>query len=131
MYLKSIYAGFCSKLRLRSKHSHHSAPLGIYDKLHIVVKAQLSARSTWPWSLTRLGIWPQDMASSTNTVLAPVHGLSAASRHKLAFTSRHYSLLTAIDTTALDTKLPFLLLFVYVDLSLSSKFQPPHEGTTS
>ena len=28
-------------------------------------------------------------------------GLSAASRHKLAFTSRHHALLTATDTTAL------------------------------
>ena len=91
--------------RLCSTHSHHSAPLGIAecstnDKLHILVKAQPSTRSTWPWSPTRLGIQPQDLGLLNKYSLGHC-GLSAVSRRKLAFTSRHYTLLTATDNTAL------------------------------
>ena len=52
-------------------------------------------------------------------------GLSAASRHKLAFTSRHYSLLTATwhDSTPVNS-----FVKQKVNLGLSSKFRTPHEG---
>ena len=63
-------------------------------------KAQPSTRSTWPWSPTRLGIRPQDLGLLNKYSLGHC-GLSAASRRKLAFTSRHYALLTATDATAL------------------------------
>ena len=69
------------------------------DKLRILVKAQASTRSTWPRSPTRLGIRPQDLGLLNKHSLGHC-GLSAASRRKLAFTSRHCALLTA-DTTAL------------------------------
>ena len=69
------------------------------DKLRILVKVQPSTRSTWPRSPTRLGIRPRDIGLLNKYSL--VHcGLSATSRHKFAFTSRHYTLLTATDTTA-------------------------------
>ena len=70
------------------------------DKLRILVKAQPSTRSTWPQSPTRLGIRSQDLGLPNEYSLGHCD-LSAASRHKLAFTSRHYALLTATDTTAL------------------------------
>ena len=66
----------------------------------ILVKAQPSTRSTGPRSPTRLGIRSQDLGLPSEYSLGHC-GLSAASRHKLAFTSRHYTLLTATDTTAL------------------------------
>ena len=68
--------------------------------LHILVKAQPSTRSTGPRSPTRLGIRSQDLGLPNEYSLGHC-GLSAASRHKLAFTSRHFALLTATDTTAL------------------------------
>ena len=40
-------------------------------------------------------------------------GLSAASRHKFAFISRHYALLTATDTTALY-QTPFLCFYLFI-----------------
>ena len=46
------------------------------------------------------GIRSQDLGLPSEYSLGHC-GLSAASRHKLAFTSRHYALLTATDTTAL------------------------------
>ena len=66
------------------------------DILHILVKAQASTQSSWPQSPTRLGIRDLGLLNKFGHC-----GLSAASRHKLAFTRRHYALLTAIDTTAL------------------------------
>ena len=66
----------------------------------IPVKAQPSTRSTGPQSPTRLGIRSQDLGLPDEYSLGPC-GLSAASRHKLAFTRRIYALLTATDTTAL------------------------------
>ena len=90
--------------RLCSTHSHRSAPClsdcSTNDKLRILVKAQPSTRSTWPRSPTRLGIRPRDLGLLNKYSLGHC-GLSAASRHKLAFTSRHHALLTATDTTAL------------------------------
>ena len=76
--------------RLCSTDSHCSASLWVpqcstNDKLRILVKAQPSTRSTWPRSPTRLGIRPRDLG-----LLLGHCGLSAASRHKLAFTSRHH-----------------------------------------
>ena len=68
--------------------------------LRILVKAQPSTRSTGPRSPTRLGIRSQDLGLPNEYSLGHC-GLSAASRHKLAFTSRHFTLLTATDTTAL------------------------------
>ena len=70
------------------------------DILRILVKAQPSTRSTGPRSPIRLGIQSQDLGLPNEYSLGHC-GLSAASRHKLAFTSRHYALLTATDTTAL------------------------------
>ena len=97
------------------------------DILRILVKAQPRTRSTGPRPPTRLGIRSQDLGLPSEYSLGHC-GLSAASRHKLAFTSRHYTLLTATDTTALTkTPLFFLINFFKVDLSLSSKFRPPHE----
>ena len=69
------------------------------DILCILVKAQPSTPSTGPRSPTRLGIRSQDLGLPNEYSLGHC-GLSAASRHKLAFTSRHFTLLTA-DTTAL------------------------------
>ena len=80
------------------------------DILRILVKAQPSTRSTGPRPPTRLGIRSQDLGLPSEYSLGHC-GLSAASRHKLAFTSRHYTLLTATDTTAL-TKTP-LFCFVF------------------
>ena len=68
--------------------------------LRILLKAQPSTRNTGPRSPTRLGIRSQDLGLPSEYSLGDC-GLSAASRHKLAFTSRHYALLTATDTTAL------------------------------
>ena len=65
-----------------------------------LVKAQPSTRSTRPRSPTRLGIRSQDLGLPSEFSLGHC-SLSAASRHKLAFTSRHYALLTTTDTTAL------------------------------
>ena len=76
------------------------------NKLRILVKAQPSTRSTWPPSPTRLGVQPRDLGLLNKYSLGHC-GLSAASRRKLAFTSRHYSLLTATDTTALYSTLFF------------------------
>ena len=57
-------------------------------KLCILVKAQPCAPSTWPLSPTRLGIRPRDLGLSNEYTLGHC-GLFAASRHKLASTSRH------------------------------------------
>ena len=93
-------------------HTHssvpHTTPLelsslrqhGTNDILRILVKVQPSTRSTRPRSPTRLGIRSQDLGLPSEFSLGHC-SLSAASRHKLAFTSRHYALLTATDTTAL------------------------------
>ena len=66
----------------------------------ILVKAQPSTQSIGPRSTTRLGIPSQDLGLPNEYSLGHC-SLSAASTHKLAFTSRHYALLTATDTTAL------------------------------
>ena len=68
------------------------------DILCILVKAQPSTRSTGPRSPTRLGIWSQDLGLPDEYSLGHC-GLSAACRHKLAFTRRLHALLTATDTT--------------------------------
>ena len=86
----------------------HTAPLQLSSQrqrstnniLRILVKAQPSTRSTGPRSPTRLGIRSQDLGLPNEYSLRHC-GLSAASRHKLPFTSRHFTLLTATDTTAL------------------------------
>ena len=70
------------------------------SKLRIPVKAQPSTPNTWPLSPTRLGIRPWDLGLLNEYSLGHC-GLSAASRHKLTFTSRHHALLTATETTAL------------------------------
>ena len=57
-------------------------------KLRILVKAQPCTPSTWPLSPTRLGMRPRDLGLSNEYTLGHC-GLSAASRHKLASTSRH------------------------------------------
>ena len=59
------------------------------DKSHILVKASPSTLSSSPQPLTSLGIRPQNLG------LPNEYSLNAASRHKLTFTSRHYSLLAA------------------------------------
>ena len=85
-----------------STHKSSAACLSTagYYILRILVKAQPSTRSTGPRPPTRLGIRSQDLGLPSEYSLGHC-GLSAASRHKLAFTSRHYALLTATDTTAL------------------------------
>ena len=61
------------------------------------------------YQATRLGIRSQDPGLPDEYSL--VHrGFFAACRHKLAFTNKHYTLLTATDTTALY-KTPFLCVF--------------------
>ena len=64
------------------------------DTSCILDKAQPSTQSTGSRSPPRLGIRPQNLGLPNRYSLAHC-GLSAASRHKLAFTSRHYTLLTA------------------------------------
>ena len=71
------------------------------DILCILVKAHPNTHSTGPQSPTKLGLWLQDLGLPNDTVLTTVAFLLHASRHKLAFTSRHYPLLTATDTTPL------------------------------
>ena len=93
-------------------HNHSSAffSTAAYSTngiLHILVKAQPSTRSTGPWSTTGLGIWSQDLCLPNEYSLGHC-GLSAVSRHKLAFTSRHYELLTANLTLQHSTKAPRL-----------------------
>ena len=92
-------------------------------KLRILVKAQPSTPSTWPLSPTRLGIRPRDLGLPNEDTLGHC-GLSAVTRHELASTGRHYHYSQLHDTTALYYKL--LYFFFKVDLSLSSKFRPPH-----
>ena len=86
------------------------------NKLRILVRAQLSTQSTWPLSPTRVAIWLRDLGLPSEYTLGHCC-LFAASRHKLAFTSRHYSLLTA-------TKLHFFVK----EKCLFSMFWPPHQG---
>ena len=89
--------------RLCSTHNHSSASLmdcSVKDRLHILVKAQPSTWSTGPRSPTGLGIRSQDLGLPDEYSVGHC-GLSATSRHKLAFTRRYYTLLTATDTTAL------------------------------
>ena len=64
------------------------------------LKPSPSAPSIWPLSPTRLGIRLRDLGLPNEYTLGHC-GLSAASRHKLASTSRQYSLLIAADTTVL------------------------------
>ena len=76
------------------------------DILRILVyKAQPSTQSTGPRSPTRLGIRSQDLSLPDEYSHC---GLSAACRHKVAFTRRVHALLTATDTTALHYT-PFFL----------------------
>ena len=61
-------------------------------------------------SPTRLGIWLWDLGLLNKYNIGHC-GLSAASRHKLVFTSRHYTLLTATDNSTLLNYFPgFLFL---------------------
>ena len=68
-------------------------------KLRILVKAQPAPQA--PGHCHQLGLvyGRETWLYPTNT-LSDTVALSAASRHKLASTSRHHSLLTATDTTA-------------------------------
>ena len=85
-------------------HDSWTTTIPLYDcyvwiYLRILVKAQPSTRSTGPRSPTRLGIRSQDLGLPNEYSLGHC-GLSGASRHKLAFTSRHMHYLAATDTTA-------------------------------
>ena len=64
-------------------------------KLRIPVQAQPSTRRTGLRSPTRLGMRQRRDLGLPNEYRLRHCGLSAASRHKLAFTSRHLLLLTA------------------------------------
>ena len=107
-------------LPLMSTHGSvpHTAPLQLSsqrqrstnDILRILVKAQPSTRSTGPRSPTRLGIRSQHLGLPNEYSLGHC-GLSAASRHKLAFTSRHFTLLTATEFTALYQTPCFFCVF--------------------
>ena len=95
------------------------------DILCILVKTQPSTRSTGPWSPTRLGIRSQDLGLPNSTVLATVAFLLLLDTSLLSQAgTTHYS---QILTLQHSTKL-FYFIFFKVDLSLSSNFQPPHEG---
>ena len=59
---------------------------------------------------TRLGIRSQDLGLPDEYSLAH-RGFSAASRRKLAFTSKHYTLLTATDTTCILQNSFFFFFF--------------------
>ena len=61
----------------------------------------LSAGGTHSQVEARIAYGHETWAYSMKTLSLGLCGLSAASRHKLAFTSRHYALLTATDNTAL------------------------------
>ena len=67
--------------------------------LHILVEAQPSTQSTWPRSPTRLGIWPRDLGL-LNKYSVGHCDISAASRHKVAFTRRHYALLSKVKAVS-------------------------------
>ena len=84
-------------------------------KLRILVKAQPCTPSTWPLSPTRLGIQPRDLGLSNEYTLGHCD-LSAASRHKLASTSRHHSLFTATwhDSTLLNSFFCFFFIFIFI-----------------
>ena len=69
-------------------------------KLHILVKAQPAPQAPGHCHQLGLAYGCETWVYPTNTLSATVV-LSAASRHKLASTSRHHALLTATDTTAL------------------------------
>ena len=86
------------------------------NRLCILVRAQLRTQSTWPLSLTRLAIWLQDLDLPSEYTLGHCC-LSAASRHKLAITSRHYSLYSQL-----------LNSFFVKEKCWSSMFWPPHQG---
>ena len=90
MLVKKLMAMF------HTQSLHHSClhQCSTDNKLGILVEAQPSTQSIWPWSPTRLGIRPQYLGLHNKYNLGH-YGISAASRHKLAFTSRHYSLFTA------------------------------------
>ena len=90
--------------------------------LRILVKAQPSTRSIGPRSPTRLSIRSQDLSLPNEYSLGHC-GFSAASTHKLAFTSRHCALLTATDTTTLH-KIPCLCFFFLLSQS-KIKFKVP------
>ena len=70
------------------------------SKLRILVKAQPAPQAPGHCHQLGLAYGCETWLYPTNT-LSGHCGLFAASRHKLASTSRHYSLLTATDTTAL------------------------------
>ena len=75
---------------------HASAPPNVLDRS--------------PRSPTRLGIRPRDLGLLNK--YSPVHcGLFAASRHNLAFTSRHYALYSQQLTLQHSTKLLFCSFF--------------------
>ena len=90
--------------QLCSTHSHCWNVLSTHcstnGKLDILVKAQPSTPSTWPLSLTRVGMRLWDVALPNEYSLGH-YDLSAASRHKLVSTSRYYSPFTASHMTAL------------------------------
>ena len=60
--------------------------------------------------ICRLGIWPRDLGLLNKYSLGHC-GLCAASRRKLAFTSKHYTLLTATDYSTLHNS--FLCFFFF------------------
>ena len=99
-----------------STHNHCSALLctqcSTNNILHILVKAQPSTtghghllglaydHKTWAYSTYKS--WHMIARPGPTQLIRLGHcGLSSASTHKLAFTSRHYILLTATDTIAL------------------------------
>ena len=97
---KQLTALFHTQPLLTSRVQHCSTT----GKLCILVKVQPSTQRTWPLPPTRLGIRPRDLGLPKEFTLGHC-GLSAASRHKLAFTSKQNSLLTATwhDSTLLNS----------------------------
>ena len=79
-------------------------------------KAQPSTRSTGPRSPLRLGRRSQDLGLPDEYSLDH-RGLSAASRRKLCFTSKHYTLLTACNWHYSTLQNSFFFLFCFLSQS--------------
>ena len=79
------------------------------SKLRILVKTQPAPQAPDHCHQLGLAYGRENWVYPTNTYTLGHCGLSAASRHKLASTYRHYLLLTATDMTALY----YILLLVF------------------
>ena len=88
-----------SQLCYTTRHNHGCVQqCSTNGKLCILVKAQHRTRSTWRLSPTSLGIRLQDLGLPMQQIHSrPLGPFCCFYRHKLASTSRQYSLLTAMS----------------------------------